>query len=315
MSQEYIDGSDQPNEFNQGRKKEYQPYKHEFSGSIYHVIPAQIFDDERLTHGEKLFYGLISGLTHRNGYSYCKDQYFADRMKSELRVIQDWLSNLERFGYIRRETKKVGMYWERKIYLTHSGLDSNNSYEQHKNAAPIRIAPRNSTNRTKVLLGVAQNCEHNIEINNIESPPPPSSKKDASIPEPPTKEEEEEISKRLKERKEKTFLAKVGHDSSWKKRALFELRQENAQRNALDAEKIQNIKNTSKDMLESKERRERHFKEARGWFGKTYKGWLVSDGGLCVWFSKEGKSGNVRYDITDEEWKRVLKWEIPDSPI
>ena len=139
-------------------------------------------------------------------------------------------------------------------------------------------------------------------------PPPPLPTK-VDLPYDPTKEEEEEVSKRLKERKAKTFLAKVGHEPSWKKKCLKEVRQENASRIALAAERIEKDLQRHKQAFEAKERRERHFKEAETWFGKTYKGWLVSDGGLGVWFAKDGKSGNILYDITDEEWRKLIKWK------
>lgn len=276
---------------------------------LYYVIPSLIMDSEELEPLAKLLYGLLSGFADDVGMCFPSDKYLSQRLKISLRQVQDLLAQLEGLGLLTRETYMCQFNpfkKRRRMYI---------KTEFKKVLRNAQACESESAQACESGLHGRASIVSKANLVSEETPPPLVPRKQERDPEPPTKEEEEEISKRLKERKEKTFLSKVGHDSSWKKRALFELRQENAQRNALEAEKIQNIKKTSKDMMESKERRERHFKEAQEWFGKTYKGWLVSDGGLCVWFSKEGKSGNVRYDITDEEWRKLLKWEIPDSPI
>lgn len=103
---------------------------------IYYVIPSQVFEDERLEHSETMFYGLLSGLAMQCGYCYASDVYLSGRMKVDESTIQRWCKKLEDLGYIRRETLKKGMKWERKIFITHSRLDLKNVYEP----SPIRAS-------------------------------------------------------------------------------------------------------------------------------------------------------------------------------
>ena len=95
--------------------------------SIYYVIPAQVFEDERLEPSELKFYALLSGLAHSSGYCFAGNDYLANRMRSNLKTIQRWLLKMEGLGYIKREVKKIGMKTDRKIFICHS--KSNNSYE------------------------------------------------------------------------------------------------------------------------------------------------------------------------------------------
>jgi hypothetical protein len=97
---------------------------------IYYVIPAQVFEDDRLEHSETVFYALLSGLSFSEGYCYASDKYLSDRMKVEPRTIKKWLLKLETFGYIKRATEKKGMTWDRKIYICHAKIDSSNCYER-----------------------------------------------------------------------------------------------------------------------------------------------------------------------------------------
>lgn len=96
---------------------------------LYYVIPAQIFEDDRLEHSETVFYALLSGLSFSSGYCFASDAYLAKRMKVDDSTIQRWMKKLEDLRYLRRETSKNGMKWERKIFITHSRLDSKDSYE------------------------------------------------------------------------------------------------------------------------------------------------------------------------------------------
>lgn len=95
--------------------------------SLYYVIPAQVFEDDRLEFSEIMFYGLLSGLAFSNGYCFASDRYLGKRMKSDERTIRRWIEKLEGFGYIKRHTEKNGMKWDRKIFICHS---STNVYER-----------------------------------------------------------------------------------------------------------------------------------------------------------------------------------------
>lgn len=97
---------------------------------LYYIITAQVFEDERLKDDDCMLYALISGLALNSGYCFASDAYLQKRRKKKsLREIQRSLEDLEKLGYIRRETKRKGMQWERKIFVCHARI-SNNSYER-----------------------------------------------------------------------------------------------------------------------------------------------------------------------------------------
>lgn len=87
---------------------------------LYYVIPSQVFDDERLDHPEIVFYALLSGLATREGYCFASNANLAERMKRGVNQIERYLKKLEDLGYIRRDTKKVGVLWDRKIFIEHN---------------------------------------------------------------------------------------------------------------------------------------------------------------------------------------------------
>lgn len=102
---------------------------------LYYVIPSSVFEDCRLEHSEVVFYALISGLATNEGYCYASDLYFSSRMKVSERTIRDWLQRLEKFGHLKRETTKKGMYWDRKIFVF--SCISKSSYDRHSSAGSI----------------------------------------------------------------------------------------------------------------------------------------------------------------------------------
>lgn len=94
---------------------------------LYYVVPAEVFEDDNLEDSEKMLYALISGLSNNTGYCYASDNYLSERRKCDARHIRRMVLKLEEHGYVKRETIKKGMNWERKIFITHS---SRKSYER-----------------------------------------------------------------------------------------------------------------------------------------------------------------------------------------
>jgi DNA-binding Lrp family transcriptional regulator len=90
------------------------------SPGLYYVIPSQVFEDERLDHPEIVFYALLSGLATRDGYCFASNANLAERMKRGTEQIERYLKKLEDLGYIRRDTKRNGILWERKIFIEHN---------------------------------------------------------------------------------------------------------------------------------------------------------------------------------------------------
>lgn len=69
--------------------------------NYYAIIPAIIRYDKVLKPNEKLLYGEISALCNKNGECWANNQYFADLYDVSTRSITDWISNLEKNGYVK----------------------------------------------------------------------------------------------------------------------------------------------------------------------------------------------------------------------
>lgn len=107
------------------------------TAGIYYVIPAQVFEDEHLEKSDIVFYALLSGLSSSYGYCFASDKYLAQRMKCTDREIRYMMKTLENRGYIRKETIRNGVNWDRKIFICHAKVDnSKNIYERNPNSAP-----------------------------------------------------------------------------------------------------------------------------------------------------------------------------------
>lgn len=103
--------------------------------SLYYVIPAEVFEDDRLEESEIMFYAFLSGLSRSKGYCYASNEYLAKKRKVTDRCIKYWLDRLEEFGYIKREVTKNGFKWDRKIFITHARI-SKNSYQGNSSSLP-----------------------------------------------------------------------------------------------------------------------------------------------------------------------------------
>lgn len=68
--------------------------------SYYAIIPANVRYDKNLPHGAKLLYGEITCLTHKEGYCYAQNAYFAELYGVTPQCISQWVKKLEAGGYI-----------------------------------------------------------------------------------------------------------------------------------------------------------------------------------------------------------------------
>lgn len=80
------------------------------------IIPTHILDDDRIDDATAILFGRIASLSNNKGYCFASDQYLGKLTGVCGKEVGKRLLVLEKFGYIKRETKKVGMYWDRKIY-------------------------------------------------------------------------------------------------------------------------------------------------------------------------------------------------------
>jgi len=72
--------------------------------SYYAIIPANVRYDANLVPNAKLLYGEITALCNDKGYCWATNKYFADLYGVSDRSIRQWISVLEKRGYIRTET-------------------------------------------------------------------------------------------------------------------------------------------------------------------------------------------------------------------
>lgn len=75
--------------------KEYISYE-----NLYMVIPTLVGIDKELPFGARVLYGLISSLSHKEGYCWATNAYFAEILGVSKSSISNWISLLQKKGYI-----------------------------------------------------------------------------------------------------------------------------------------------------------------------------------------------------------------------
>ncbi len=71
--------------------------------SYYAIIPANVRYDKELNPNAKLLYGEITALCNEKGYCWATNDYFAELYGVSKVSISNWISSLEKNGYITRE--------------------------------------------------------------------------------------------------------------------------------------------------------------------------------------------------------------------
>ena len=138
--------------------------------SYYAIIPADVRYDSELTANEKLMYGEISSLCHKEGYCYCSNGYFSELYGATKDSVSRWIRHLAKRGYIRvtviRDDKKVVI--ERRIYLelslkNHSDLPTEMTVPPDNNVVSLQtemtVPPDNNVEENNTSI-------NNININN-----------------------------------------------------------------------------------------------------------------------------------------------------
>lgn len=75
--------------------------------AYYAIIPATVRYDDRLSASAKLLYGELTALSGTDGYCWPGNKYLQDVYGVSRQAIQNWLSTLEKQGYIKRITTRV----------------------------------------------------------------------------------------------------------------------------------------------------------------------------------------------------------------
>ena len=86
--------------------------------------------DMILKASEKLIYGEITSLANRMGYCFAQNRYFANLYKVSTHTVSQWISHLEKQGYIHTELIKNSRkeVKERRIYIVDNPYVQKNTY-------------------------------------------------------------------------------------------------------------------------------------------------------------------------------------------
>ena len=98
--------------------------------SYYSVIPATVRYDNTLKASEKLMYSEITSLTNKMGYCFANNKYFANLYNVSPHTVSQWISHLEKLGYIYVELikDKKKEIKERRIYIRDNPYVQKNTY-------------------------------------------------------------------------------------------------------------------------------------------------------------------------------------------
>lgn len=98
--------------------------------SYYSVIPDTVRYDKRLKPAEKLIYSEITSLTNMMGYCFDSNKYFANLYDVTIHTVSQWISHLEKLGYVHieliKDTNKE--IKERRIYIKDTPYVQKNTY-------------------------------------------------------------------------------------------------------------------------------------------------------------------------------------------
>ena len=102
----------------------------------YAIIPAHIRYCNELKYPERLLYGEITSLLNKEGYCYATNRYFADLYGVITGTVSRWISNLEKYGFVKVVLIKDNnnQVVQRRIYITDNSCRNfvAATYEQNK---------------------------------------------------------------------------------------------------------------------------------------------------------------------------------------
>lgn len=75
---------------------------HNEKPTYYSIIIAPVRYDSRLSPAAKVLYAEITALTNENGFCHANNKYFEDLYNVTKQTINNWLKQLEDYGYIQR---------------------------------------------------------------------------------------------------------------------------------------------------------------------------------------------------------------------
>lgn len=289
------------------------------NGFLYYTIPASVFEDEDLIDSEVLFYALISNLSTKDGYCYASTGWLAKKRKVDESTIKRWLEKLESLGYIRRLTQKIGMNWDRKIYIdipkrktAPPPMDSNKVYEgsfsQNYEGSPKAHPCTDRGGTSKPII------EEDLNIKSSTTPTPPNAPSSSS-PDP----QRERWWGKMKEKFGESLKKEV-FEKAWNELSKMDASQIKSVEKLLASlvDKWLICGNSKKDYEgsgteERAKRIEKHKQQAQKESeGPCSRYFDISISDTCVYFSTRTSPKKVcpiSYGLTDEEWEKQTGWK------
>lgn len=121
--------------------------------NYYAIIPANVRYDNELRANEKLLYGEITALTSKTGECWASNEYFAKLYGKSKDTVSDWISRLNKKGYI-------------KVQL----IRNSTTKEIEKRIIRINYSTENAEGvSVKMPIGYRQKCLEGIGKNTVEN--------------------------------------------------------------------------------------------------------------------------------------------------
>lgn len=127
----------------------------ELNRSYYAIIPANVRYDSNIQANAKLLYGEITALCNERGYCWASNAYFAELYKVSKTSVSNWISNLQKQGYIsveliyKENSKEIE---NRYIKIVNDPIKENlGRYPKNLNDPIQKNCNGNSTNKNTTL--------------------------------------------------------------------------------------------------------------------------------------------------------------------
>jgi len=150
------------------------------------IVPALVANHPEIDDSTAIFFGRLNALSNQNGHCYASDKYLSEICKCGDRVITDRLKKLRDLGFIRINSKKNGLRWERKIWTLNNYSYMTEDEIQKSFTKGISVPHREAS--ACPIEGHGRAPEKNKREKNKKENLPPS----------PPKEEEEDFSSKSK---------------------------------------------------------------------------------------------------------------------
>lgn len=120
--------------------------------NYYAILPAKVRYDKNITPNAKLLYAEITALCNDKGYCWAGNAYFAELYGVTKTSISNWISSLQKNGYI--EVQLIYKENSKEIQSRHISIVNNMSIQNNLNTYTKNIVggiQKNFTDNTKII--------------------------------------------------------------------------------------------------------------------------------------------------------------------